>query len=95
MNLDGFYGRGEGYHFSLDVRGEYQHAPGRGAYPESVQEVIAAVDSTPLLPAEPVPQTNVFRLINANFATSLWPTTSSLWAKRRTGGARRKPGAWR
>ena len=70
--LDGFTAWAEGYHFSLDVRGEYQHAPGRGAYPESVQQLISAVDSTPLLPAEPVPQTNVFRLINANFATSLF-----------------------
>jgi hypothetical protein len=69
--LDGFTGWGEGYHFSLDVRGEYQHAPGRGAYPESVQELFSTVDNTPLLPPEPVPQTNVFRLINANFATSL------------------------
>jgi hypothetical protein len=71
MNLDGFTGRAEGYHFALDVRGEYQHAPGRAAYPGSVQQVIAQVDSTPLLPAEPVPQTNVFRLINANFATAV------------------------
>jgi hypothetical protein len=69
--LDGFTAWAEGYHLSLDVRGEYQHAPGRGAYPESVQQLISNVDSTPLLPAEPVPQTNVFRLINANFATSL------------------------
>jgi Capsule assembly protein Wzi len=69
--LDGFTAWAEGYHFSLDVRGEYQHAPGRGAYPESVQELFSAVDSTPLLPPEPVPQTNVFRLINANVATSL------------------------
>jgi Capsule assembly protein Wzi len=69
--LDGFTAWAEGYHFSLDVRGEYQHAPGRGAYPESVQQLISEVDSTPLLPPEPVPQTNVFRLINANFATSL------------------------
>jgi Capsule assembly protein Wzi len=69
--LDGFTAWAEGYHFSLDVRGEYQHAPGRAAYPESVQELFSAVDSTPLLPPEPVPQTNVFRLINANFATSL------------------------
>ena len=69
--LDGFTAWAEGYHFSLDIRGEYQHAPGRGAYPESVQQLISAVDSTPLLPPEPVPQTNVFRLINANFSTSL------------------------
>src|ERR1700678_3106994 len=69
--LDGFTAWAEGYHFSLDVRGEYEHAPGRGAYPESVQQLISNVDSTPLLPAAPVPQTNIFRLINANFATSL------------------------
>ena len=63
--------RAEGYHFSLDVRGEYQHAPGRAAYPESVQEIFAQIDSTPLVAPEPVPATNVFRLINANFATSV------------------------
>jgi hypothetical protein len=69
--LDGFTAVAEGYHFSLDVRGEYQHAPGRGAYPESVQELISQVDSTPLLAPEAVPQTNVFRLLNANLAVSL------------------------
>ncbi len=69
--LDGFSARAEGYHLSLDVRGEYQHAPGRTAYPESVQQLIAAVDATPLLAPEPVAQTNVFRLIDANLALSL------------------------
>jgi hypothetical protein len=69
--LDGFSARAEGYHLSLDVRGEYQHAPGRAAYPEAIQELIARVDSTPLLAPEPVPQTNVFRLIDANLAISL------------------------
>ena len=69
--LDGFSVRAQGYHLTLDVRGEYQHAPGRAAYPESVQQLFAAVDSTPLLPPEPVPQTNVFRLINANLALSV------------------------
>ena len=68
--LDGFTARAEGYHFSLDVRGEYQHAPGRAAYPGSVQALIAQVDSTPLLAPEPVPQTNVFRLINANLSVA-------------------------
>ena len=65
--LDGFSARAEGYHFSLDVRGEYQHAPGRAAYPESVQELFSQIDSTPFVAPEPVPATNVFRLINANF----------------------------
>ena len=69
--LDGFTAWAQGYHFSLDVRGEYQHAPGRAAYPESVQQLFSQVDSTPLQAPEPVPQTNVFRLINANLAVSL------------------------
>jgi hypothetical protein len=69
--LDGFTARAEGYHFSLNVRGEYQHAPGRAPYPESVMAVIAQVDSTPQLPPQAVPQTNVFRLIDANFATAV------------------------
>jgi hypothetical protein len=69
--LDGFTAWAEGYHMSLDVRGEYQHAPGRGAYPESVQKLFAQIDSTPLVAPEPVPATNVFRLINANFAVSV------------------------
>jgi Capsule assembly protein Wzi len=90
--LDGFTAWAEGYHFSLDVRGEYQHAPGRGAYPESVQQLISDVDSTPLLPPEPVPQTNVFRLINANFATSLFNHEISVgkaddwWGPTQSGG---------
>ena len=71
MALDGFTVWAEGYHFSLDVRGEYQHAPGRAAYSESVQELIAQVDNTPLVAPEAVPTTNVFRLINANFAASV------------------------
>ena len=69
--LDGFTAWAEGYHFSLDVRGEYQHAPGRAAYPESVQELFSQVDGTPLVAPEAVPQTNVFRLIDANLAVSL------------------------
>jgi Capsule assembly protein Wzi len=69
--LDGFSARAEGYHLSLNVRGEYQHAPGRAAYPESVQELFAQVDNTPLLAPEPVAETNVFRLIDANLALSL------------------------
>jgi hypothetical protein len=69
--IDGFTAKAEGYHLSLDVRGEYQHAPGRAAYPESVQALIAEVDNTPLLAPEAVPQTNVFRLINANLGVAV------------------------
>ena len=35
--LDGFSARAEGYHLSLQVRGEYQHALGRAAYPLHVE----------------------------------------------------------
>ena len=90
--LDGFTAWAEGYHFSLDVRGEYEHAPGRAAYPESVQQLISDVDSTPLLPPQPVPQTNIFRLINANFATSLFNHEISVgkaddwWGPTQSGG---------
>jgi Capsule assembly protein Wzi len=90
--LDGFRARAQGYHFTLDVRGEYQHAPGRGPYAESVQQLISLVDSTPLLAPEPVPQTNVFRLINANLAVSLANNVISVgkaddwWGPTQSGG---------
>ena len=70
-NLDGFTAMAEGYHFALDVRGEFQHAPGRAAYPASVLALFSQVDATPLLPPEPVPQTNVFRLLDANLSVGL------------------------
>jgi hypothetical protein len=69
--LDGFTAWAQGYHFSLQVRGEYQHAPGRAAYPVALQQLFAQIDSTPYLTPEPVAQTNVFRLIDANLAVSL------------------------
>ena len=69
--LDGFSARAAAHHFTLNVRGEYQHAPGRAAYPSSVQALIAQVDNTPLLAAEPVPQTNAFRLFDANLGVSV------------------------
>ena len=69
--IDGFTARAEGYHLSLEARGEYQHAPGRAAYPTSVQTLIAALDNTPFVAPEPVPQTNVFRLIDANLGVAV------------------------
>lgn len=52
--------------FSLQVRGEYEHAPGRAAYPLPVQQLIAQVDENPFNPPQPVGQTNAFSLIDAN-----------------------------
>ena len=69
--INGFSARAEGYHLSLNVRGEYQHAPGRASYPGSVQALFAQVDATPLQAPEAVPQTNVFRLIDANLGVQI------------------------
>jgi Capsule assembly protein Wzi len=66
--ISGFDTDAEWWRLTLQVRGEYQHAPGRGAYPESVQAVIADADQTPELPPEPVPETNAFRLLEANLS---------------------------
>jgi len=66
--LAGFEARAEDARLTLKVRGEYQHAPGRAAYPLSVRQEIAAQDQTSLLPATPVATTNEFRLIDANLS---------------------------
>ena len=66
--LTGFSARAEDVRFSLKVRGEFQHAPGRGAYPLSVRQTIAAMDQVSVLPATPVDTTNEFRLIDANLS---------------------------
>jgi hypothetical protein len=66
--IDGFVARAAEGRFSLNVRGEYQHAPGRAAYPQSALDVIALVDLIPEQPSQmsPVSQTDVFRLLDAN-----------------------------
>ncbi len=66
--LTGFSARAEDVRLSLKVRGEFQHAPGRGAYPLSVRQTIAAMDQVALLPPTPVDTTNEFRLIDANLS---------------------------
>ncbi len=66
--LTGFSARAEDVRLSLKVRGEFQHAPGRGAYPLSVRQTIAAMDQVSILPAMPVDTTNEFRLIDANLS---------------------------
>jgi hypothetical protein len=64
----GFLASAAANRLTLQVRGEYQHAPGRAAYPESVQALIAQVDGTPELPPEPVSAINNFHLIDANLS---------------------------
>jgi Capsule assembly protein Wzi len=69
--LAGFEARAEQLRFSLKVRGEFQHAPGRAAYPLSVRQTIANMDVVDLLPPTPVDTTNEFRLIDANISFHL------------------------
>jgi hypothetical protein len=69
--VSGFSARAEDYRFTLDVRGEYQHAPGRAAYPDSVRSVIAQMDENPELPATPVSPTDSFVLLDANASMHL------------------------
>jgi hypothetical protein len=66
--LTGFSARAEDVRLSLKVRGEFEHAPGRAAYPLSVRQIIANMDQAPLLPAIPVDTTNQFRLIDATLS---------------------------
>jgi hypothetical protein len=69
--LTGFSVRAEDVRLSLKVRGEFQHAPERAAYPLSVRQTIANMDQTTLLPATPVDTTNEFRLIDATLSYHL------------------------
>jgi hypothetical protein len=66
--LAGFSARAEDVRLSLKVRGEFEHAPGRAAYPLSVRQTIAGMDGVDLLPATPVDTTNEFRLIDATLS---------------------------
>jgi hypothetical protein len=61
---DGLSGYLTSGRFTLYVRGEYQHAPSAPALTLAARQVIANVDSNPLLPATPVSETNQFRLLD-------------------------------
>jgi Capsule assembly protein Wzi len=66
--IDGFIARAEKRRFSVAVRGEYQHAPGRAPYPQAALDAIAQADEIPVQLSQmlPVSPTNVFRLLDAN-----------------------------
>ncbi len=74
-SYDGFSARAENVRLSLQIRGEYQHAPGRAAYPLAVQQLIANADMIPITSTNPedraVKTTNTFRLIDANLSFHL------------------------
>ncbi|WP_263377111.1 capsule assembly Wzi family protein [Granulicella aggregans] len=65
--------------FSLFFRGEYQHAPSAPGYSPSLAASLAANDGVPLVvgqlqatvPAGPLPEINVFRVVEANLSLRL------------------------
>ncbi len=66
--IDGFVAHAFQGRFSLELRGEYQHAPGRAPDSQSALDAISEADEIPIQPSElqPLPQTDVFRLLSAN-----------------------------
>jgi Capsule assembly protein Wzi len=88
----GFNAQAGAGRFSFSVQGEYQLAPGRPAYPDSVRQAIAVMDDNPVAPPTPVPPSNQFRLIEANASVRLIGHEisigkSSLWWGPGEGGA--------
>jgi hypothetical protein len=69
--FSGFQAHAQYVRFTLDVRGEVQHAPGRAAYPLAATELIANVDEDPLQPDVPLPSLSAFRLLDANLSFNL------------------------
>ncbi len=81
---DGFSGYGATGPFLLYVRAEYRHAPSAPGYSNAVQDVIAAVDQTPVQPAAPVRAVDQLRLLDTYVATNAagWQMSfgkQSLW----------------
>ncbi len=68
--VTGFSGRASSGPFAIYVRGEYQHAPSSPALSQTVREVIAEADATPVQPATPFPSVNQFRLLDTYVAVN-------------------------
>jgi len=91
-NLAGFSGYATAGRYSVYVRGEYQHAPSASAYSLPVRQAIAAADSNPVLPAQPIAQIDQYRLLDTYVGVNLesWELTfgkQSLWWGPGEGGA--------
>lgn len=73
-NITGFSTRGEASRFSLYFRGEYEHAPSAAGYSNAVSTILSNIDNIPFatnpkqatIPADPIPATNTFRIVEAN-----------------------------
>lgn len=71
--FNGFAASAQMNRFTLSVRGEYQHAPGLAPLPQTALDAFAAADEIPVQPSDllPAPQTDVFRLLDANASVYL------------------------
>ncbi len=91
-DVSGFSGYVTAGRYSIYVRGEYQHAPSAPAYSLPVRQAIANADANPLQPANPITETNQFRLLDTYVGVNLenWELTfgkQSLWWGPGDGGA--------
>jgi hypothetical protein len=74
--VDGAAGSAQYGRFSLYVRGEYQHAPSAAGYSPALAATLSNIDQVPLasnpvqatIPAGPIAQTNVLRIVEANLS---------------------------
>lgn len=76
----------------LYLRGEYQHAPSTPAYPQSVRNLIAAVDQNPVQPPSVPSVTNQFQLLDSYVGLTVLNTQisfgkESLWWGPGEGGS--------
>jgi len=90
--VTGFSGFAAWGRFALYARGEYQHSPAAAGYSQSVQNLIAQLDGTPVQPAHPVAEKNQTTLLDtyaltriANWNFSFGP--QSLWWGPNRGGS--------
>jgi len=83
-SVEGFSGWGIAGRFTIYVRGEYQHAPSAPGLSQSVQNLIAGLDATPVQQAAPIAATSQFRLLDSYVAAKVddWDLSfgkQSLW----------------
>jgi hypothetical protein len=77
--FDGLSGSASFGRLSVYARGEYQRAPSAAGYSQSLFGLLSGVDDVPVatnpvqstIPAGPIPETNAFRLIEANASLHL------------------------
>lgn len=83
-SVSGFSGWSTAGRFTIYIRGEYQQAPSAPGNSDSVRNLIAALDGTPVQPATAVWATHQFRLLDTYVAAKLagWDLAfgkQSLW----------------